>query len=286
MKYEEAYYECDGVRKKLEIRGISVEKMEEMCLSGQFFCPGVNCTAKLCLVHSSKNLGKTCYLKAVDDKTHSKNCDYKNENVVKARKAKTASGYITEKQSNDAVRQLMKEFLHPTPMDSKKTKRKTTRRKRSEDDGENVTAKAASGDRIVFGETGEDSIKGRIQRAYEVTNDDVGKVKKIGGIARRVYLDSYNRLIVEFEDRRLKNIKAVVGEIYEHAYPNLFEFLFLVVNYFKKAKEQRQVAVVVSGLISKKGEDFYIDIQSNGGIRIEDKTVMKLVSEHARKGLK
>lgn len=113
MKYDDVIYECNGELEPLHVKGFSVEKLESLAEKGQFLCPGKNCTAKLCLVHSTKNGGRTCFLKVVDDESHIANCDYKIDNYKEKNVVLRTDGVFTEKQVNDAVRRIFNDYTNP-----------------------------------------------------------------------------------------------------------------------------------------------------------------------------
>jgi hypothetical protein len=114
MKYYDVIYESNGVFKPLYVKGLSVEELEAFAENGQFLCPGTNCTAKLCLVHSSKNGGRTCFLKAIDDESHKADCDYKNDNYRVKNVTLRTDGIFTEKQvNNDVVRRISNDYTNP-----------------------------------------------------------------------------------------------------------------------------------------------------------------------------
>ena len=65
MKYEEADYVNDGGVKRIKVSDYTSQQLEEMKMVGKFQCPGKNCDAELCLVHSSKNGGSTYFLQEI-----------------------------------------------------------------------------------------------------------------------------------------------------------------------------------------------------------------------------
>ena len=114
MKYDEVIYESNGDYSSLIVKGLSAEELETLSEEGQFLCPGKDCMAKLCLVHSSKNGGRTCFLKAVDDESHAADCDYKIANYKERNVTLRTDGIFTEKQVNDAVRRIYVDYTSAT----------------------------------------------------------------------------------------------------------------------------------------------------------------------------
>ena len=113
MKYEQVKYIKDDKEKMIQVRLYSIVQLEEMEKEGEFFCPFKNCKAKVCLVHNSKNGGRTAFFKAVDDEFHIENCDYKIDNYKEVVKRVNASGYFTEQQITASVRSLYKDYTMP-----------------------------------------------------------------------------------------------------------------------------------------------------------------------------
>lgn len=96
MKYNIIKYVKDGFVQDMDVTNMSTEELEKLETQGEFLCPGKKCNARLCLVHSSKNGGKTCFLKAVDDKQHHPNCDYKIGNYQERMSSVRMDGVFTE----------------------------------------------------------------------------------------------------------------------------------------------------------------------------------------------
>jgi len=96
-----------------------------MELEGEFRCPGKECQTKLCLVHNSKNGGRTCFLKAIDDEKHNPKCEYKIENYKEASVKVSKNGIFTERQINDAVRRIVKDYTQPIEKGETKKKQKS-----------------------------------------------------------------------------------------------------------------------------------------------------------------
>lgn len=77
MKYTQLNYNDNNVTNLITLSNYTVEQLEEMERKGNFTCPGEQCTAAMCLIHNSKNGGRTCYFKAIDDNAHSDQCNFK-----------------------------------------------------------------------------------------------------------------------------------------------------------------------------------------------------------------
>ncbi len=286
MKYDDVIYECEGESELLHVRDLSTDELEKLSKCGQFVCPGGGCTAKLCLVHSTKNGGRTCFLKAIDDGSHAENCDYRIDNYKEKSVVLRTDGFFTEKQVNDAVRRIYKDYTDPVvsredPADEKKKKR-TSRRKNGElEDGK--TRLLAAGGRIIHGEDDMDGIPGRMRRRYEVSLADVGIMTTIFGVAQNIYFNQYGELRIEFEDDRLSNIIVVLGEIYKQNNPMEYRNLYLVKQYFEEKRTQRKVQVAAGGLVNEYNGNLVLELQANGSLRIDDLTIMKLMSIQAKR---
>lgn len=277
MKYDDVIYECNGEFKPLHVKALSVEKLEALAEIGQFICPGKNCMAKLCLVHSTKNGGRTCFLKAVDDESHIENCDYKIDNYKEKSVVLRTDGIFTEKQVNDAVRRIFNDYTNPIVNDSDKEKKKnktTGGKKNGQTEGKNNVT--AAGGRIVFGESNEDGIAGRMRRRYIVSAADVGIMTTICGRAKAIYFNQHGEMLIEFTDERLNNIVVLLGSVYEHNNPTEFKNLYLVKEYFENNSSRKEVVVAAGGLVNLYNGKLVLELQANGSLRIDNQTVMKM----------
>lgn len=286
MKYDNVIYECDGEFKPLQVKGLSAAEMESLADHGQFLCPGEGCTAKLCLVHSTKNGGRTCFLKAIDDESHADNCDYKINNYKEKNVVLRTDGIFTEKQVNDAVRRIFKDYTNPIVKDSKEDKKKkksTGRKKGGQADGK--TKISAAGGKIVFGEDSEDGIAGRMRRRYEVSHADVGIMTTICGQAKKIYFNQHNELLIEFADGRLSNIVVVLGAIYEHNNPTEFKNMYLAKQYFDENSSHKAVIVAAGGLVNSYNGNLVLELQANGSLRVDDMTIMKMAYNKAKEAM-
>lgn len=276
MKYDDVIYESNGVFRPLHVKDLSVEELETFAENGQFLCPGTNCTAKLCLVHSSKNGGRTCFLKAVDDESHVASCDYKNDNYREKNVTLRTDGIFTEKQVNDAVRRISNDYTNPIveEKEPKKKKNGTGAKKESQEDSKrNVTA---AGGRIVFGEDDGEGIVGRMRRRYAVSTADVGIMTTICGRAKEIYFNEHNEMFIKYADERLSNITVMLGAVYEHNNPTEFKNLYLAKQYFDKHSPNKDVVVAAGGLVNLHNGDLVLELQANGSLRINNFTIMKL----------
>ena len=123
MKYELANYVEDGKVIKIEVRKYTQNQLEDMEQRGEFVCPGEHCDAKLCLVHNSKNGGRTYFMKAIDDTKHSVDCEYKIGNYRPVSIREPENGFFTEEQVNNHVKAVDKDVSEP--IKKKKDKKKT-----------------------------------------------------------------------------------------------------------------------------------------------------------------
>lgn len=285
MKYDNVIYETNGTFKPLPVKDLSAEELEVFAKNGQFLCPGTNCTAKLCLVHSSKNGGRTCFLKAVDDESHEANCDYKNDNYrVKIVTLRT-DGIFTEKQVNDAVRRISNDYTNPIVEENETKKKRNgsgSKKESPEDSKRNVTA---AGGRIVFGEDVGDGIVGRMRRRYAVSTADVGIMTTICGRAKAIYFNEHNEMFVKYADERLSNITVMLGAVYEHNNPTEFKNLYLAKQYFDKHSPIKDVMVAAGGLVNLHNDDLILELQANGSLRIDNFTIMKMAVNRVKENI-
>lgn len=292
MKYSEVVYQFDGEKKYVRTKDYTVETLENMAKKGQFLCPGKNCKAKLCLVHSSKNGGRTCFLKAVDDKNHSPECEYKIDNYKERHITVRIDGIFTEKQVNDAVRRIYNDYINPVDEGEKKDKKakRTSQSAKTNSDKEQKTNVTAAGGKIVYGDESAEGIVGRMRRRYIVTNSDVGIMTTICGKARMIYFDQHNDMIVQFKDDRLSNIQVIIGSIYEHNNPAEYKNLYLIKEYFDKESKNKEVIVAAGGLVNTKNGNLILELQANGSLRVDNQTVMKMAvmktKKHFERGVK
>ena len=123
MKYSQLNYNDNKTTKLITLANYTVKQLEEMEEKGKFTCSGEKCTAAMCLVHNTKNGGRTCYFKATDDNAHSETCQFKIKNYkAHISMLKKTGGFFTSGQINDAVRRIYKEYTEP--LDKKDVKRK------------------------------------------------------------------------------------------------------------------------------------------------------------------
>lgn len=284
MKYDDIIYEVNGKVENITLKNYQVEELEKKEEEGQFFCPGKNCNAKLCLVHSSKNGGRTCFFKALDDEMHSAECDYKIENYKEKHITIRTDGVFTEKQINDAVRRIANDYTNPISTEGKKEKHKKSKSS-STKKGENNTTKtniSAAGGRIVYGEDEENGIAGRMRRRYIVNPSDVGIMTTLCGSAKRILFNRHKEMIVQFKDERLSNIQVKLGTVYEHNNPTDFDNLSLVKEYFDKNSNQHDIMVAAGGLVNIQNGELILELQANGSLRVDNQTVMKLAYDRAK----
>lgn len=285
MKYKIIKYLKDGIIQDLDITNMSTKELEEYETQGEFLCSGKNCNARLCLVHSSKNGGKTCFFKAVDDKQHHPNCDYKIANYQERISSVRMDGIFTEKQVNDAVRRISNDYMNPVHLKTEKekntdNKKKITGQKKGTGTKTNETA---AGGRIVYGDEGEDGVHGRMRRRYKVSTSDIGIMTTLCGKAQTMILNQHREMIIQFKDERLENIEVLLGAVYEQNNPTEFKNLYLVKEYFDKKAKNEDVWVAAGGLVNQHNGRLILELQANGSLRVDNQTVMKLVVDDVKR---
>lgn len=289
MKYEEAYYVQADEKTKIEVSNYTQQQLEKMEQEGEFHCPGENCDAKLCLVHHSKNGGRTYFLKAVDDNKHSSKCGYKIGNYKAISIREPENGYFTEEQVNNHVKMVDKDVNEPlkTHKDKKKESgaRKDKKSEHIQEKGEKQIRKTANSGRVVYGNDGLEGTKGRMSRSYIIESDDIGKMKTIYGNVNKVQIDEYGQLHISYKDDRLNNIDVIAGPIIEHNYPVVYANLHLVEKYFEEKRNIGEVHLTTGGLITEKKGKVVMELLTNGGLRIDGKTVNDLIMENIRKAV-
>ncbi len=287
MKYEEIIYASIGKKMLIKVKEYTMKQLEKMENNGNFFCPGDGCQAKLCLVHNSKNGGRTYFFKAVDDEEHNPNCDYKIDNYKEISVRVSQNGVFTESQINDAVRRIYKDYTQPiVPENNTNRKKKGNSRtlvKASSVDENVKLKKTTSAGRIIYGDENIDGIKGRVRRRYQITSDDIGQMATICGIVESIRQNTIGEMFIMFKEERLKNIKIFIGPVYEHNNQNEYKNLYLVKDYFEKAKKNKDVIVAAGGLVNKHNGDLVLEMQANGSFRVDNQTVMKMVVENVKR---
>lgn len=287
MKYEVIIYVKNEHSRKVDIVGASKETLEQMEQEGEFLCPGKNCSAKLCLVHNSRNGGRTCFLKAVDDEKHNPECEYKISNYKERNASVLRNGIFMEKQLNDAARRIFNDYVRPLNPMRKEKKRKSSSggTKTKKDNTGTKTNVTASGGRVIHGDENGEGIKGRMRRKYRVTNADIGIMISICGKAKTIEFNEYKELLVTFAEERLENIKVFLGPIYEQNNPMEYKNLYLVKEYFDSLSDGKEVYVAASGLVNTKKDDLVLVVQTNRGLIVDGKTVTSLALSNARRNL-
>lgn len=290
MKYEEADYVNAGGVDRIKVSDYTPQKLEKMKMAGKFQCPGKNCDAELCLVHFSKNGGRTYFLKASNDSKHSEDCDYKIGNYKAISIREPENGYFTEEQVNNHVRMVDKDVNEPLkPHSDKKKKTKNNKDQKNgqknQETGEKHIRKTANSGRIVYGHDGAEGTKGRMSRAYTIVPYDIGKMKTIYGDADIVCLDEFGQLHISYKDDRLENINVIAGPIIEHNYPAIYANLYLVEKYFEEKSKKGKVRITTGGLITEKKGKLVMELLTSGGLIIDRKTVNDLIMEHIRKAI-
>lgn len=290
MKYEEANYVKGVQGTKIQVSDYTQQQLEEMEQDGEFHCPGKNCDAKLCLVHHSKNGGRTYFLKAVDDNKHSPNCDYKigNYNPIFVREPE--NGYFTEEQVNNHVKIVDRDVNAPLKSSTDKKKKNENNKnkktgQKNQEDGEKQIRKTANSGKVVYGDDGLEGTKGRMSRSYTIQTHDIGRMKTIYGNAKHIELDEYGQLHINYKDDRLSNIEVIAGAIIEHNYPTVYANLYLAEKYFGDNRKEKEVSVTTGGLVTEKKGKSVMELLTDGGLRIDGKTINNLLLENVRKSI-
>lgn len=286
MKYSQLNYNDNKTTKLIILANYTVKQLEEMEEKGKFTCSGKNCTAAMCLVHNTKNGGRTCYFKATDDNAHSETCQFKIKNYkAHISMLKKTGGFFTSGQINDAVRRIYKEYTEP--LDKKDVKRKkkasshSSSKKSNDNDGEKGKLYAIGGV-IIYGENDGNGTKGRMSRRYQVDLDDVGIMAMICGEVESMYFDDGGEFIVTFSEERLGNIHAKVGNIYKQHNSTEFENLYLFLDYFNNNHDTKKIIAAAGGLVEAPNGILTLDIQSNGGLRVDGMTIMSMMYNKAK----
>lgn len=289
MKYKEVVYIKNNYSQKINIEGVLAEKLETMEKEGEFLCSGNKCHAKLCLVHNSKNGGRTCFLKAVDDEKHHPECEYKIDNYKARYVTIRTDGVYTEKQVNDAVRRIANDYMKPlNPAEKGKKKKEQKNNSGSKTVKEDAGKKAnvtAVGGRIIYGDESGQGIAGRMRRRYQVSGMDIGTMTTICGNAETVDINKHGELVVSYKEERLKNIQVILGSIYEHNNPTEFHFLYLAKQYFDLASRSHNVKIAAGGLVNTRNGKLILDVQANGALRVDGKTIKRMMVENAKRNL-
>lgn len=285
MKYKIIKYVKDGFVQDMDVTNMSTEELENHETQGEFLCPGKKCNARLCLVHSSKNGGKTCFLKAVDDKQHHPNCDYKIGNYQERMSSVRMGGVFTEKQVNDAVRRISNDYMNPVQPKKEKDKNSDNEKKNT---GQRkgtgaTTVETAAGGRIVYGDEGEDGVHGRMRRRYKVSTSDIGIMTTLCGKAQTVTLNKHREMVIKFKDERLENIEVLLGAVYEQNNPTEFRNLYLVKEYFEQKSKTEEVWVAAGGLVNQLNGRLILELQANGSLRVDNQTVMKMIIDDVKR---
>ena len=284
MKYLKLNYNDNTTIKPITIADYTVEKLEEMEQQGEFTCSGKQCTASMCLVHNTKNGGRTCYFKAIDDNAHSDECEFKIKNYKPHLATKKTGGIFTQKQVNAAVRRIYKDYTDP--LEKKDTKHKKKRGLNSgskkPNNNDNKTS-YPNGGIVIFGEDDGTGTKGRMSRRYHVDLDDVGIMAMICGEVESMYFDNGGDFIITFKEERLNNIHAKVGNIYKlHNGPE-FDNLSLFLDYFNYNCKTKTIVAAVGGLVEAPNGVLTLDIQSNGALRVDNMTIMSMMVDKAKR---
>lgn len=286
MKYLRLNYNDNKATKLITLANYTIQQLEEMEEKGKFTCSGKNCTAAMCLVHNTKNGGRTCYFKATDDNSHSESCEFKIKNYkAHISMLKKTGGLFTSGQINDAVRRIYKDYTEPLDKKDAKRKKKSGSnggsKKSKDNDGEKEKS-YANGGVIIYGEDDGNGTKGRMSRRYQVDLDDVGIMVMICGKVESMYFDDGGDFIVTFSEERLGNIHAKVGNIYKQHNGTEFENLYLFLDYFNNNHDTKTIIVAAGGLVEAPNGILTLDIQSNGGLRIDGMTIMSMMYNKAK----
>lgn len=285
MKYKIIKYVKDGTTQDLDVTKMSTKELEVYETQGEFVCPGENCNARLCLVHSSKNGGNTCFLKAVDDKQHRSDCDYKIGNYQERISSVRMDGIFTEKQVNDAVRRISNDYMNPVQSKTEKDENPNNKKHRTVQKKEAgaTSSETAAGGRIVYGDEGEDGVHGRMRRRYKVSTSDIGIMTTLCGKAKSVLFNKHGEMIIGFKDERLENIEVLLGAVYEQNNSTEFQNLCLVKRYFDHKAKSEDVWVAAGGLVNQLNGRLILELQANGSLRVDNQTVMKMIIDDVKR---
>ena len=287
MKYEEVDYIQDGKAITINVRDCTSQKLKDMEEEGVFICPFSGCEAELCLVHNSKNGGRTFFFKAVDDKHHIGKCDYKIENYKETSVKVNENGIFTEGQVNASVRSLYNDYTQPLIPEDKDEKKKKKNSKRSDNkessSGDNVqTRKTSSTGRIVYGDEGIEGVKGRMRRRYQITSDDYGQMAKVCGAISEIYRNQHGEMFIKFKDERLNNIQVFLGPVYEQYNPTEYERLSLVEEYYNRESKEKDVILAAGGLVNNHNNLLILELQAKGSFVMDGKTIMRLIIDKTK----
>lgn len=290
MKYDEVQYLKEETQTIVKVKDYLPKQLEDMEKEGEFLCPFEGCKAKLCLVHNSKNGGRTFFFKAVDDEQHMEKCDYKIENYKEVSIKVNANGIFTEGQVNASVRSLYNDYtrpLQPNGEENKKKKDNKTKEKRksgTQENGANVRRTSSTG-RIVYGEENVEDVKGRMRRRFHITNDDIGQMTKVCGIISEINRNQHGEMFFKFKEERLNNIQVFIGPVYKHNNSSEYERLHLVKEYFDKVNKTKDVMLAAGGLVNEHNSKLVLELQANGSFIVDGKTIMRMIIEKTKESL-
>lgn len=280
MKYTQLNYNDNNATNLITLSNYTVEQLEEMERKGNFTCPGEQCTAAMCLIHNSKNGGRTCYFKAIDDNAHSDQCNFKIKNYKPHISMKKTGGIFTREQINDGVRRIYKDYTEPLIKKDNKRKKKTGSNigsKKSSGTDNKTKSSYANGGSIIFGEDDGIGTKGRMSRRYQVSLDDIGIMAKICGEVESMYFDNNGDFILTFKEERLSNIHVKLGNIYKLHNETEFDNLNLFLDYFNNNCKTKPIIAAAGGLVEAPNGELTLDIQSDGGLRVDGMTIMSMM---------
>lgn len=83
-------------------------------------------------------------------------------------------------------------------------------------------------------------------------------------------------------EERLGNIYAKVGNVYKQHNGTEFENLYLFLNYFNNKHDTKKMIVAAVGLVEAPNGILTLDIQSNGGLRVDGMTIMSMMYNKAK----
>lgn len=165
--------------------------------------------------------------------------------------------------------------------EKKKESSHSSSKKSNDNDGEKGKL-YANGGVIIYGENDGNGTKGRMSRRYHVDLDDVGIMAMICGEVESMYFDDGGEFIVTFSEKRLGNIHAKVGNIYKQHNSTEFENLYLFLDYFNNNHDTKKIIAAAGGLVEAPNGILTLDIQSNGGLRVDGMTIMSMMYNKAK----
>ena len=106
--------------------------------------------------------------------------------------------------------------------------------------------------------------------------------RSICGEVESMYFDNGGDFIITFKEERLSNIHAKVGSIYQLHNKTEFDNFNLFLDYFNNNCKTKTIIAAAGGLVEAPNGELALDIQSNGGLRVDGMTIMSLMVDKAK----